>query len=77
MEALTLDYLNSDYRRPLRPALGKRGANRAWEWIIGAGAILLFIALASAFVSYEPNSATLRAFLLDEGNQLASAISAE
>ena len=54
MEALTLDYLNSDYRRPLRPALGKRGANRAWEWIIGAGAILLFIALASAFVSYEP-----------------------
>ena len=53
-----VDHLNSDYRRPLRPALGNdpgtRDAHRVWEWIIGAAAILLFIALASAFVSYEP-----------------------
>jgi hypothetical protein len=52
------DYRNSDYRHPLRPARGNdpgtRGAHRAWEWIVGAGAILLFITLASAFVSYEP-----------------------
>jgi hypothetical protein len=50
--------LNSDYRRPLRPPADddrhSRGADRAWEWIIGAGAILLFVVLAAAFVSYEP-----------------------
>jgi hypothetical protein len=55
---LMFDYLNSDYRRPLRPARDndptKHDAHRVWEWIIGATAILLFIALASAFVSYEP-----------------------
>jgi hypothetical protein len=52
------DYLNSDYRRPLRSALGNdpgtRGAHRVWEWMIRAAAILLFVALASAFVRYEP-----------------------
>jgi hypothetical protein len=52
------DYRNSNYRRPLRPARGNdpgtRGAHGVWEWIVGAGAILLFITLASAFVSYEP-----------------------
>jgi hypothetical protein len=50
--------LNSDYRRPLRPPADddrhSRGADRAREWIIGAGAILLFVVLAAAFVSYEP-----------------------
>ena len=44
--------LNSDYRRPLRPDPGARGAHAAWEWI--AGAILLLLVLAAAFVSYEP-----------------------
>jgi len=56
--SLTFDYLNSDYRRPLRPARdndpSKHDAHRVWEWMIGAAAILLFIALASAFVTYEP-----------------------
>jgi hypothetical protein len=41
--------LNSDYRRPLRPDPGARGAHAAWEWI--AGAILLLLVLAAAFVS--------------------------
>jgi hypothetical protein len=52
------DYLNSDYRRPLQSARGNdpgtRGAHRVWEWIVGGATILLFITLASAFVSYEP-----------------------
>jgi hypothetical protein len=39
--------LNSDYRRPLPPDPGD-----AWVWI--AGAILLLLVLAVAFVSYEP-----------------------
>jgi hypothetical protein len=44
--------LNSDYRRPLRADPGQRGADAAWGWI--AGAILLLLVLAAAFVSYEP-----------------------
>jgi hypothetical protein len=39
--------LNSDYRRPLPPDPGD-----ASVWI--AGAILLLLVLAVAFVSYEP-----------------------
>jgi hypothetical protein len=45
------DYRNSDYRRPLRPARGNdpgtRGAHGVWEWIVAAGAILLFITLGN------------------------------
>ena len=51
-------YLDSDYRRPLRPTAGNDsdtcGAYPTWEWIVSAGAILLFLVLAAAFVSYEP-----------------------
>jgi hypothetical protein len=50
--------LNSDFRRPLRPDPGARGAHAAWEWI--AGAILLLLVLAAAFVSYEPNQPPCR-----------------
>lgn len=39
-------------RSPSLQALGVLAFR--WEWIVGAGAILLFITLASAFVSYEP-----------------------
>jgi hypothetical protein len=44
--------LNSDYRRVLRADPDERGADAAWGWI--AGAILLLLVLAAAFVSYEP-----------------------
>jgi hypothetical protein len=49
--------LDSDYR-PLRPTAGNDsgtcGAYPTWEWIVSAGAILLFLVLAAAFVSYDP-----------------------
>ena len=50
--------LNSDRRKPEDPSLpdrrydpDARGAKVAWGWI--AGAMLLVIVLASAFVNYE------------------------
>ena len=40
-------YLDFDYRRPLRPTAGNNsstcGACPTWEWIVSAGAILLFL----------------------------------
>jgi peptidoglycan/LPS O-acetylase OafA/YrhL len=58
--------LNSDYRRPLPPDPGD-----AWVWI--AGAILLLLVLAVAFVSYEPIQPPCRPFLLNESTWVARA----